>query len=323
LLFSEVQRRAKGTALALSSDAAVGALARLGQQALPSLTATPRFIPRAKPARTRPAWLNRVLEHLTRQIVLAGAFAAVVLVLATALPAWAAIQQSESVATSSLVRSSAGVTGTAATRTEDLGVTTFVGQIPFVQQLRYFDAVAGTTPQAQRFVEGARQASVAGYLGEVGGQIAMDYLGNANATKLAIDTWAAAVAEAERQATAAAERRAAISAVAARPVWQAPSPIAGTRIPGASVTFYACVGNGFCGTMANGQQVFDGAAACSTDLPFGTRFVIASDPSSRIFTCLDRGALSPTWVDIWFYDVTQGYAWQSIVGTRSDIIIVE
>lgn len=321
MLFSEVQRRTRGTPFALSSSGGVSALARLGQQALPPLAAAPRFIPRARPSQARPSWISRLLAHVTRQMLIAGTFAAVVVVLATTLPALAAIQQSNSVTAPSLVHSSAGVTGTAATRTEDLSVSTFVGGIPFVQQLRYFDAVAGTTPQAQRFVEGARQASVAEYLGDVGGQIALPYLGEASATQDAIAAWSAAVAE--QEAAAEAERLAAASAASAHAVWQAPSRIAGTRIPGASVTFYACVGDGFCGNMANGQQVFDGAAACSSDLPFGTRFVIASDPSSRVFTCLDRGALSPTWVDIWFYDVTQGYAWQSIVGTRSDIIIVE
>ena len=59
------------------------------------------------------------------------------------------------------------------------------------------------------------------------------------------------------------------------------------------------------------------------NLPFGTRFVITDDPSQRIFVCLDRGALAATWVDVWFYDVADGWAWQSGLGTRSDIIIVE
>ena len=75
--------------------------------------------------------------------------------------------------------------------------------------------------------------------------------------------------------------------------------------------------------MATGQAPFEGAAACSSNLPFGTRFSIANDPAGRVFTCLDRGALSPTWVDVWFYDAADGWAWQSIVGTSSDIIIVE
>lgn len=313
--FFEAERRGRTTGYALSSTTSVAALAHLRQQTLPQLIDPPRFFPGARPLTTRPDWLTRLLGHLTRQVVLAGVFAAVVLILATALPAWAALQQSESVAPSVAVHSSVGATGTAATRVEDLGVATFVGRIPFVQQLRYLGALTGGTPPAQRFVEGARQASLAEYVQNVGVQVTLPYVSDAVSTKQAIDTWTAAVAE--------AERRAALRSATSGAVWQAPPPVAGTRIPGAHATFYSCIGNGFCGTMANGQQVFAGAAACSADLPFGTRFVLANDPAGRVFVCLDRGALAPTWVDVWFYDAYDGWTWQSIVGTRSDIIIVE
>jgi hypothetical protein len=74
--------------------------------------------------------------------------------------------------------------------------------------------------------------------------------------------------------------------------------------------------------MANGQQAFPGAAACSYNMPFGTKFRIENDPAGRVFVCADRGALSASWVDIWFYDNADGWAWQSTVGTRSNIIIV-
>jgi hypothetical protein len=99
--------------------------------------------------------------------------------------------------------------------------------------------------------------------------------------------------------------------------------VSGTRIPGATVTFYSCIDNGFCGNMATGDPVFAGAAACSADMPFGTRFVVANDPTGQVFVCMDRGLLAPTWVDVWFYDVADGWAWQAPVGTHSDIIIVE
>jgi hypothetical protein len=82
------------------------------------------------------------------------------------------------------------------------------------------------------------------------------------------------------------------------------------------------VGNGFCGNMASGQRPFPGAAACSSNLPMGTRFVIADDPNQTVFTCLDRGALAATWVDVWFYDAADGWAWQANVGTSSEITIV-
>jgi hypothetical protein len=107
-----------------------------------------------------------------------------------------------------------------------------------------------------------------------------------------------------------------------RAQWSAPPISDGTVIYGVTNTFYACVGNGFCGNMANGQQVFAGAAACSNDLPMGTQFIINEDPTGRVFTCLDRGALGPTHVDVWFYDVADGYAWQSIVGSNVSITIL-
>jgi hypothetical protein len=104
----------------------------------------------------------------------------------------------------------------------------------------------------------------------------------------------------------------------------APQPVPtgeGLLIPGARVTFYACVGDGFCGNMASGSPVFDGAAACSNDLAMGTRFSIVTDPTGRVYQCLDRGHLAPTWVDVWFYDVASGWPWQSAVGAWSDIIV--
>jgi hypothetical protein len=244
----------------------------------------------------------------------AAGIAAAVLLLATALPALAALRSGDVTARPlATYTSSAGVTGSAATRMEDLSATTFVGQVPFVQQLRYISAVSGSQPEAQLFVDTARQASVAQYVQDVGTQMALPYLRDAITTNNAAVAYAKAIEQQQRQQ--------AVAAAISGPAWQAPAITAGTRIPGSTVTFYACVGNGFCGAMANGQQVFAGAAACSSDLPFGTRFTVVNDPTGQVFTCLDRGALSSTWVDIWFYDVAQGYAWQSYVGTVSDIII--
>ncbi len=102
-----------------------------------------------------------------------------------------------------------------------------------------------------------------------------------------------------------------------------PAPVGGSVIRGARLTFYNCVGGGFCGNMSSGQRVHEGAAACSYDLPLGTRFTIASDPSGRVYQCLDRGMLSPTWVDVWFHDAASGWAWQAVVGNWSDIILIE
>ena len=305
MLFSDVQRHAGSAAYEVSSTTFVAALTRLRLHSLPRLIEAPQFS-RTRQLTARPEWLAVLLRHVTLKRTLVGAFVALTVLLATALPAWAALQQGAS--TPSGVQSSAGVTGTAATRVEDLGVTTFIGQIPFVQQLRYLNTVGNTRPTVEQFVLVGRQASISQYVDDINLQMALPYLSDAVSTTDRINAWVAA--------------EAARNAAAGPAVWRAPLLGPGTRIPGAHVTFYACLGNGFCGLMANGEQVFDGAAACSVDLPFGTRFVIDSDPSARVFVCLDRGALAPTWVDVWFYNADDGYAWQSLVGARSDITIL-
>ncbi len=94
------------------------------------------------------------------------------------------------------------------------------------------------------------------------------------------------------------------------------------QIPGVNVTFYDCLEQGFCGAMYNGEQVYEGAAACSWNLPLGTRFVIENDPTQRVYICLDRGLLADTWVDIFFYDPDDGWLWQQVVGRYSTIHIL-
>jgi hypothetical protein len=75
--------------------------------------------------------------------------------------------------------------------------------------------------------------------------------------------------------------------------------------------------------MASGIAVFEGAAACSGDLPFGTKIRISGDPTGRVYECLDRGHLASTWVDVFFYDTRDGIAWQSLLGgTVTNIEIV-
>ena len=307
----DTERYARSSGYALSGQAAVATLAQLRQETFPGLIEAPRFLPRARAIAAQPDWLGQLWEYLSRRALLVAGLAALMLLLATTLSSWAL--PSSSTAPSSPLLSSAGVTGTAATRVEDLSVATFAGRIPFVQQARYLDALTGG-PEAQWFVQGAREASLARYLQVVGGQVTLPYVSDAVDTKAAIEAWTSAVAEVKRQE--------AIQAAAGRSVWQAPPLSTGAAVP-STVTFYSCIGNGFCNVMASGLAPFEGAAACSTDMPFGTRFVIASDPSRRVFVCLDRGALASTWVDIWFYDAADGWAWQSIVGTSSDIIIVE
>jgi hypothetical protein len=88
------------------------------------------------------------------------------------------------------------------------------------------------------------------------------------------------------------------------------------------ITFYDCLDQGFCGAMYNGEQVYEGAAACSWDLPLGTRFAIDNDPTRRIYVCADRGLLPDTWVDIYFYSPNDGWDWQRSVGREATLHIL-
>jgi hypothetical protein len=101
----------------------------------------------------------------------------------------------------------------------------------------------------------------------------------------------------------------------------APAPL-GVTIQNVNLTFYDCAGQGFCGKMYNGEKVYEGAAACSWNLPLGTRFMIVGDPTGRVYVCEDRGLLSDTWIDVFWHDPADGYAWQSIVGRHGTIVIV-
>jgi hypothetical protein len=129
----------------------------------------------------------------------------------------------------------------------------------------------------------------------------------------------------QRIAQEAARTRAAAAATnPTRSLNRASGYAAGTVLR-ARVTIYGCTGpgGGFCGGMASGVGVFEGAAACSHDLPFGTKLRIIGDPTGRTYECLDRGALSATWVDVFFHDTSAGMAWASqLGGTVADIEIV-
>jgi hypothetical protein len=96
----------------------------------------------------------------------------------------------------------------------------------------------------------------------------------------------------------------------------------GVTIQNVNLTFYDCASQGFCGKMYNGEKVYEGAAACSWNLPLGTRFMIVGDPTGRVYVCKDRGLLSDTWIDVFWHDPADGYAWQSIVGRHGSIVIV-
>lgn len=314
MLFSVLNRNARANEYALTSAGAVAALSRLRQQSFPSFPDIPYFSPRPRAATAPPSWLG----NIARQAFYAAVVAGLVLTAAIMVPTVISSRGGGSASAATALHSSIGATGTAGTTVEDLSVSTFVGRVPFVQQLNYYGA-ASSAPSVQRFVMGARQAQVASYVSNVGEQVTLRYLSNAVQAKQAVTAWQKASDDGK---AAEARRLAALYPRSAVPLaWQPSSIASGTELA-STVTFYACVGNGFCGHMANGTSPYAGAAACSYNLSLGTRFRIENDPSGSVFTCTDRGALSATWVDIWFYDAADGWAWQSMVGTRGNLIIV-
>ena len=83
----------------------------------------------------------------------------------------------------------------------------------------------------------------------------------------------------------------------------------------ASITYYYCTqgsipasigdGGGWCGSMANGQVVYEGAAACSPQ-NMGQQFTIVGDPNARTYTCADTGsAVTGEHRDIFFHNGTR------------------
>lgn len=90
---------------------------------------------------------------------------------------------------------------------------------------------------------------------------------------------------------------------------------AGALVDGVALTFYSCVGDNtgqYCGTMASGQTVYPGAAACGYAWDLGQRFRILGDPyADTIYACRDRGNGPNLWVDVWFNDATEGRTWRS------------
>ena len=90
-----------------------------------------------------------------------------------------------------------------------------------------------------------------------------------------------------------------------------PEPEAGTTVE-VTITYYYCEGTGgdgggFCGHMANGEIVHDGAAACARSR-LGERFRIVGDP--KVYTCKDTGsAVDGLHRDIWFRYSADAAAW--------------
>ena len=103
----------------------------------------------------------------------------------------------------------------------------------------------------------------------------------------------------------------------------APNPLVTVAALPSTLTFYDCEVQNFCGAMANGEDVYEGAAACSYNLALGTMFKIPGDPTGRVYECKDRGLLPNTHVDIFWYHPGDGWQWQAAVGSRGTIEIVE
>ena len=160
---------------------------------------------------------------------------------------------------------------------------------------------------------------MASYVSDVGEQVTLRYLSNAVETTQALGTWRKASDEAKAVAVQQ-EQATKLSAAASQP-WQPGPMTAGSRL-GTRITYYDCDTSGFCGNMASGIPVSDGFAACSYNMPFGTKFRIEGDPTSRVWTCGDRGLLSSTHVDVWFYHWSDGSAYQSLVGSYGTITII-
>jgi hypothetical protein len=94
----------------------------------------------------------------------------------------------------------------------------------------------------------------------------------------------------------------------------------------ATISYYYCEqgsnsaaigdGGGFCGAMASGQIVYEGAAACAPGY-MGQRFTIIGDPSGRTYTCADTGsAVSGEHRDIFFQNSDDAWVWWVAMGTN-------
>lgn len=69
--------------------------------------------------------------------------------------------------------------------------------------------------------------------------------------------------------------------------------------------------------MADGEDVHEGAAACGYAWELGTRFTLEGDPTGRTYVCEDRGLGPWLWVDLFFWDEADGYAWLAVVGSSA------
>lgn len=89
------------------------------------------------------------------------------------------------------------------------------------------------------------------------------------------------------------------------------------RLETVALTFYVCSGSpagyqdGYCGVMAGGATVYEGAAACGSGFDLGQRFSIVGDPTERVYKCEDRGRGPLMWIDVFWWDYDAGRAWRN------------
>ena len=99
----------------------------------------------------------------------------------------------------------------------------------------------------------------------------------------------------------------------------------------ATLSYYYCAqgtlavsigdGGGFCGAMASGEIVHEGAAACAQEFLW-QRFRIVGDPRGLTYTCKDTGsAVHGHHRDIFFHNSDDGYRWIVEVGYTVQIEI--
>jgi len=62
-------------------------------------------------------------------------------------------------------------------------------------------------------------------------------------------------------------------------------------------------------------------AACGSAFEMGQHLRIPGIPGT--VQCLDHGLGPPLWVDAYFYDAADGWAWQAQVGSEIEVEVLE